>query len=182
MDTLIEKARSFAKEAHKDQVRKTTGAPYIGHPFHVAKILEDAGMPTAVVVAGYLHDTVEDTDVTIEDIEREFGTEVKELVAYNTEEKENTWEERKQHTIDQLKTGTLHQKALVVADKYANLLELKRVCEYKGEDVFRAFKRGRTEQGWYFSGVANSGIENLPKEEVPDFFYDYQNEVKSFFS
>lgn len=181
MNNLIEKAREFAKEAHKEQVRKTTGAPYIGHPFHVAKILEDAGLPTAVIVAGLLHDTVEDTDVTIEDIFREFGNEVGDLVAYNTEEKEHSWEERKTHTVEQLKRGTLYQKALVVADKFANLLELIRVHEKIGDDVFKAFKRGKEQQGWYFNGVAKSGKENLSEEEIPAFFHEYEKTVESFF-
>ncbi|PLS19748.1 phosphohydrolase [Bacillus sp. M6-12] len=181
MNQLIEKAKEFAKEAHKNQVRKTTGAPYIGHPFHVAKILEDAGLPTAVVVAGYLHDTVEDTEVTIEDIYREFGSEVGDLVAFNTEEKEHTWEQRKEHTVEQLKKATLLQKALVVADKFANLLELIRVHEKIGDEVFNAFKRGKEQQGWYFSGVAKSGKENLSTDEIPDFFHEYEKAVESFF-
>lgn len=181
MNETIEIGRELAKKAHEGQTRKTSGAPYIGHPFHVAKILEEAGMPTVVIVAGLLHDTVEDTSVTIHDIEQEFGKEVADLVAYNTEEKEKSWEERKSHTIEQLKTGTLHQKALVVADKYANLLELIRNHQTLGEEIWNCFKRGKKEQHWYFSGVLQSGKENLPPHEIPAFFYEYEKALEAFF-
>ncbi|MBP1309213.1 PHP family Zn ribbon phosphoesterase [Paenibacillus sp. 1182] len=60
----------------------------------------------------------------LRDIQKEFGEEITSLVAYNIEDKSKTWEERKAHTIEQSKKGTLEQKALVVVDKYANLLEM----------------------------------------------------------
>jgi (p)ppGpp synthase/HD superfamily hydrolase len=181
MNELIQKGEIFATKAHNGQTRKTSGAPYIGHPFLVAKILQGAGMPPKVIVAGLLHDTVEDTDITIEDIQKEFGDEIAALVAYNTEEKEHSWEERKEHTIEQLKTGTLHQKALVVSDKYANLLELIRNYSELGDAIWNSFKRGKQQQYWYFSGVATSGKENLPTEEIPTFFHEYEKAVDSFF-
>jgi plasmid maintenance system antidote protein VapI len=182
MNELIEKGKEFATKAHEGQTRKTSGAPYIGHPLHVAKILQDAGMSPVVVVAGFLHDVVEDTDIKMEDIQKEFGNEVTDLVAYNTEEKEHSWEERKEHTIEQLKTGTLHQKALVVADKYANLLELIRNFEKLGDTIWDCFKRGKQHQYWYFSSVAKSGKENLLPEEIPAFFHEYEKSVELFFN
>lgn len=182
MNELIQKGREFAIKAHEGQTRKTSGAPYIGHPFHVAKILEDAGMPPEVVVAGFLHDVVEDTDITIEVIRTEFGKKVADLVSYNTEEKEHSWEERKGHTITQLKTGTLHEKSLVVADKYANLLELTRNYEKIGDSIWKCFKRGKQHQYWYFDGVGKSGMANLIAEEIPKFFYEYEEAVESFFN
>lgn len=181
MNELIQKGELFATEAHKGQTRKTSGEPYIGHPYLVAKILQDAGMPPEVIVAGLLHDTVEDTDVTIEDIQKEFGDEVAALVAYNTEEKDHSWEERKEHTIEQLKTGSLHQKALVVSDKYANLLELIRNYSEIGDAIWNSFKRGKQQQYWYFSGVAASGKKNIALEEIPTFFHEYEKVVESFF-
>lgn len=77
--SMIEKAYRIAKEAHKDQVRKS-GEPYIIHPLWVGIILADLEMDKETIVAGMLHDAVEDTDITLDDITREFGEEVALLV------------------------------------------------------------------------------------------------------
>jgi GTP diphosphokinase / guanosine-3',5'-bis(diphosphate) 3'-diphosphatase len=76
---FIQRAYEFAKEAHKDQYRKS-GEPYIIHPIQVAGILVDLKMDPATIAAGFLHDVVEDTDVTKEDLLKEFGSEVSMLV------------------------------------------------------------------------------------------------------
>ncbi len=75
----IQKAVDIAKKAHEGQLRRT-GEPYIVHPLAVKKILEDWGMDEDTVIAGILHDTIEDTDLTLEDIKREFGEPVAFLV------------------------------------------------------------------------------------------------------
>src|SRR5690606_24908157 len=76
---LVQKAYEFASEAHKDQFRKS-GEPYIIHPIQVAGILADLEMDPATLMGGFLHDVVEDTSVTIAEIEAEFGSEVAMLV------------------------------------------------------------------------------------------------------
>ena len=77
--SLIEKAYNIANESHKDQVRKS-GEPYIIHPLCVALILADLEMDKETIVAGLLHDVVEDTVMTTEEIAAEFGDEVALLV------------------------------------------------------------------------------------------------------
>ena len=77
--SLIEKAYRVATDAHKDQLRKS-GEPYIIHPLSTATILADLEMDKETIVAGLLHDVVEDTIMTKEDLEREFGSDVAELV------------------------------------------------------------------------------------------------------
>ncbi|MCD8249797.1 MAG: RelA/SpoT family protein, partial [Lachnospiraceae bacterium] len=77
--SMIEKAYQVAKRAHGNQLRKS-GEPYIIHPLCVALILADLELDKESIVAGILHDVVEDTDVTMEDIERDFGEEVALLV------------------------------------------------------------------------------------------------------
>lgn len=81
---LVEKARVFALAAHAavKQVRKYTGEPYINHPAHVVQILQAHGVhQEEMLAAAWLHDVVEDTGVTIQDIEREFGLCVADMVA-----------------------------------------------------------------------------------------------------
>jgi GTP diphosphokinase / guanosine-3',5'-bis(diphosphate) 3'-diphosphatase len=76
---FVKKAYEFAKHSHREQYRKS-GEPYIIHPIQVAGILADLEMDPATVAAGFLHDVVEDTDVTLMDIETEFNDEVAMLV------------------------------------------------------------------------------------------------------
>lgn len=78
--SLILNARRFAEEAHDGQVRKYTGEPYINHPVNVAKMVLSSNAPSEVIAAALLHDVVEDTPVTINDISREFGIVVSSLV------------------------------------------------------------------------------------------------------
>ncbi|MDR2547633.1 MAG: bifunctional (p)ppGpp synthetase/guanosine-3',5'-bis(diphosphate) 3'-pyrophosphohydrolase [Lachnospiraceae bacterium] len=77
--SLIEKAYKFANEAHRDQFRKS-GEPYIIHPLYVANILADMESDKESIAAGLLHDVVEDTELTAEDIRKEFGDEVAVIV------------------------------------------------------------------------------------------------------
>lgn len=80
MPRLVEKALAFATEAHEGQVRKYTGVPYIVHPIEVMEIVKTVSDDAAMHAAALLHDVVEDTDVTIQDIQREFGEDVAKLV------------------------------------------------------------------------------------------------------
>ncbi|AMX82781.1 (p)ppGpp synthetase [Geobacillus subterraneus] len=76
---FLKKAYEFAKHAHRDQFRKS-GEPYIIHPIQVAGILADLKMDATTIAAGFLHDVIEDTEATKEDLEREFGADVAMLV------------------------------------------------------------------------------------------------------
>ena len=85
--TMVERARVFATAAHAavGQVRKYTFEPYIVHPAEVASIVRSVPHTDEMVAAAWLHDTVEDTDVTIEDVRAEFGEKVAELVGWLTD-------------------------------------------------------------------------------------------------
>src|SRR5437867_2806765 len=72
---LTERAYQFAADSHRDQ-RRASGGEFIEHPLAVAEILADLGLDSTTIVAALLHDTVEDTPLTVEDIEREFGADV----------------------------------------------------------------------------------------------------------
>lgn len=75
-------AKAFATKAHQGQVRKNSSEPYITHPIRVGERLEKEGCSDALISAGYLHDVVEDTKVSIEDIEQQFGKEVATLLLH----------------------------------------------------------------------------------------------------
>jgi (p)ppGpp synthase/HD superfamily hydrolase len=78
--TMVEKALEFARKAHKGQVRKYTGEPYVVHPIEVMGIVRGVTDDPEMQAAALLHDVVEDCPVTIEDIEQSFGSRVAALV------------------------------------------------------------------------------------------------------
>lgn len=178
---MIEKAKTFATEAHEGQKRKGSDTDYIVHPTRVAKTLQQAGFRDEVVCAGYLHDVVEDTSYEMKDIEREFGTEVANLVAAHTEDKTKTWDERKQHTIDTLRRASNEIKALIIADKLDNLQSLKEDLHHKGEAVWKHFNAGFEKQKWYNQSIAEVMDEGLSHDDTPDFFHTYRKLVKQTF-
>lgn len=165
---LKEKAKMFAVNAHMGQIRKSEpDKPMIIHPISVGMLLEEYGYDESVVAAGYLHDVVEDTKYTIEDIKREFGEEVANLVIGASEpDKSLSWEERKAHTIEETKKLPLRNKLVICADKINNLEDLMLKFQKSGKRDFSAFKRGEEQQRWYYTSVYESLIygedENLP--------------------
>jgi len=166
---IKEKAKIFAINAHKGQVRKSEKEkPMVIHPINVAEILELYGFDDNVVSAGYLHDVVEDTNYTLEDIEKEFGSDIASLVKGASEpDKTLSWEERKTHTIESIKELDFRHKAVICADKISNLEDLRNLFERNGEYNFQYFKRGYEPQKWYHTNVYESIVNN--EEEHPMF-------------
>ena len=155
------------------------------HPIIVANILKEYGYDDKVVAAGYLHDTVEDTVTTIDDIEKNFGSDIKSLVYEASEpDKSKSWEERKEHTISNTKNLDIRHKAIICADKIANLEDLAILFGMNGKRDFSAFKRGEEQQKWYYESVYNSlihnGYENNPmfvrlRKAIDLVFYNKDN-------
>lgn len=162
---LKEKAKRFAINAHKGEVRKSEpDKPMIMHPIGVGMLLEEYGYDDEVVSAGYLHDVVEDTNYTIFDIEKEFGKGVADLVKGASEpDKSLSWEERKIHTIEETKNLPLRNKLVICADKINNLEDLMIKFTKNGNRDFSAFKRGEDKQRWYYTSVYDSLIYNEDK-------------------
>lgn len=102
-NALVEEAIHFAVEAHKGAVRKGTDTPYILHPLETMGILADMKADNNLLIAGVLHDTVEDTSVTLEQIRERFGADVARLVAGHSEDKSKGWYQRKLNTIESLR-------------------------------------------------------------------------------
>jgi len=131
---IIFDAIEFAAKAHRGQFRKSTKIPYIIHPLNVGNILIESGCSPEIVAAGILHDTVEDTDITIEDIEKKFGEKVAKIVKGVSEpDKSDTWENRKNHTIEMLKTAPLEIVLVEYADKLDNIKSIKETFEKIGK-------------------------------------------------
>lgn len=148
-------AIEFAAKAHRGQFRKTTRVPYLVHPLAVAQTLIEWGAPEDVVIAGLLHDTVEDTATTLGDLVSRFGEEVAVLVSYVSEpEKSLPWEARKAHTLEVLRRAPVAALTLACADKLDNLRSMAATLEREGEALWTRFKRGREAQRGYYGAIA----------------------------
>jgi len=126
---LLLKALAFAAHKHKDQRRKDVEAsPYINHPIALASVLCTEGHVTdiEVICGALLHDTVEDTDTTSEELEAEFGRAVRDIVADVTDDKTLTPVERKQRQIDHAPHVSDKAKLVKLADKISNLRDMER--------------------------------------------------------
>lgn len=137
----------YATQAHAGQKRKGKEDPYIMHPLSVGILLAHAGADEKVVIAGILHDTIEDTAVTREDLEKEFGEDIAAMVDDVTEQdKSLPWAERKKAALDHIPhmtTGSLMVKA---ADVMHNMTELIEDYKIHGDDMFRHFNASKEEQ------------------------------------
>lgn len=165
---LFARAVDFARHAHAGQVRKGAAhEPYINHPLEVAEIIKTMTDDEAAWAAAVLHDTVEDTEAGISDIEREFGEKVAALVASNTENKRKdlpsaqTWKIRKQETIDHLnRTDNLAEKMLVLGDKLSNMRSVYNDFQRIGDAVWQQFnQKDKREHEWYYRGILEATRE-----------------------
>jgi (p)ppGpp synthase/HD superfamily hydrolase len=159
-------ALCLAAHAHRKQLRKGSDFPYIVHPIHVSVILLRYGFPEELVVAGLLHDVVEDQDVPLAEIEAEFGPKVAGLVAAVTEQKkesgvERPWEVRKQEKLDQLREAGQDVAALKAADVLHNVRSIAYTLRHDGPDIWKSFKRGPETSLWYYHSVADLVREKL---------------------
>lgn len=117
-------AATFAAEKHRDQRRKSVNAsPYINHPLAVAALLANAGGVNDVelLTAAVLHDTVEDTDTSLDEVREFFGKSVRDLVAEVTDDKSLPKERRKQLQIENAPHKSDRAKQLKIADKICNI-------------------------------------------------------------
>lgn len=180
MTNITEEALRFAVNAHKGQVRKSEKTkPYILHPITVGEILREYGSDENVIAAGYLHDVIEDTIYTYDDIKNRFGLDIANLVKVATEtDKSLPWEARKNITINKIRLLSLRDKLVVLADKINNLEDLNKLFSLNGED-YSSFNRGKKYQEWYHKNLYNSIIKNESKDN--ELFQRYYNAIIKLF-
>ena len=163
---MIQKAAVFAAKAHEGMMRKGSRIPYIYHPMEVALIVAQMTDDPEVIAAAYLHDVLEDTSVTPEELERTFGGRILSLVQEESEDKERTWRERKASTIEHLKQASREVKLLTLGDKLSNLRNTARDYLLDGDAVFERFNmKEKRWQGWYYTSMAEAfkELESFPE-------------------
>ncbi len=124
---LLLRAMTFAAEKHKNQSRKNAGGtPYINHPLAVAELLAREGgvVDISVLVAAVLHDTIEDTETTSDELKNLFGPEVAEVVAEVTDDKSRPKAERKRLQVEHAARLSTRAKLVKLADKICNVRDV----------------------------------------------------------
>jgi (p)ppGpp synthase/HD superfamily hydrolase len=171
MSLLLKRALDQAAIWHRDQRRKYPGVdvPYLSHLAGVAVALARHGFDEEVVAAGALHDSVEDTEATLADLERLFGRRVAQLVGYVSEpDKSLPWEVRKRQYLDRFPHEPWEAQAITLADKIDNLQSIV-VCAQQYGDPWAQFKRGRDVQIARFVALREAAL-GLPAHALIDEF------------
>lgn len=158
----VTKAIEFAAKAHDGMERKKDKTPYILHPLEAAVIVGTMTEDRDVISAAVLHDVVEDTDITIEEIEEKFGPRVRFLVESETEDKradlppEETWRVRKEESLKELAScGDTDVLMLWLGDKLANMRSFYRIRKTEGDSMWQTFnQKDPLMQKWYYSTIA----------------------------
>jgi (p)ppGpp synthase/HD superfamily hydrolase len=147
MSKILEAIR-FATAAHSTQTRKgKKDVPYITHPLAVGVLLANAGAKEDVVVAGILHDTIEDTDVTFENIEEIFGKDVARMVNDVTEQERSLpWAERKKAALEHVPHMSHDSIMVKSADLLHNMTDQIIDYELDGDEMFVHFNASKVSQ------------------------------------
>ena len=164
LDTdLLDRAIIFAVQAHHNTERRGKGFPYIVHPMEAVEIVATITADQELLAAAALHDTIEDTDVTVEQIREAFGERVAELVHAESDQftegvsEEDSWHDRKQAAIDRLAAASHDAKIVAMGDKLSNIRAIWRDYQTKGDELWNIFHvKDKTSHEWHYRGLADS--------------------------
>lgn len=168
LDTeLLDRAIVFAVQAHHNSERRGKGFPYIVHPLEAVEIVATITPDQELLAAAALHDTVEDTEVTVEQLHEAFGDRIANLVhaesdqidgeLFNGENEEDTWHARKQAAIDRLAKASHDAKIVAMGDKLSNMRAIWRDYQVKGDELWKIFHcSDKAAHEWHYRGLAAS--------------------------
>ena len=159
LDTaFLDRAIEFAVKAHAGTERRGKGFPYVVHPLEAMAIVATITSDQELLAAAALHDTVEDTDVTLEQIREEFGDRVAQLVnVESVGDDEGTWHERKRKAIDRIAAAPLDAKIVALGDKLSNMRAIARDYYLQGDSLWSLFHASDPkDHEWHYRGLADA--------------------------
>ncbi len=162
--SLMDRAIVFATRAHSGTYRKGTNIPYIVHPIEAAAIVSTMTDDPDMIAAAVLHDVVEDTDATVEEISFFFNERIARLVEAESEDKrkdlppQETWMVRKMETLEFLRNEADREaKILALADKLSNMRAIHRDQNTVGDKLWERFnEKDKAKHGWMYRQVAGA--------------------------
>ena len=186
MSERLDEAIHFATTAHAGQMRKMANTPYILHPMEVAAIAATMTTDEDVMIAGLLHDTIEDTNADPRDIKRIFGARVSALVQSETEDKlserppSETWMQRKEESLLMLShTHDIGVKMLWLSDKLSNIRSFYREHLKHGDAIWQGLnQKDPAMHAWYYRTIA----ENLKELSDTAAYNEYIELVEKVFA
>ena len=160
---LLDRAIVFAVKAHANTERRGKGYPYIVHPLEAVEIVATMTPDQELLAAAALHDTVEDTEVTVEQLKAEFGERVASLVADESDvmpegiTEEDSWHQRKQAAIDRLSKASHDAKMVALGDKLSNMRAIAHDYDEIGDALWNRFHTNDPkEHEWHYRGLADA--------------------------
>jgi (p)ppGpp synthase/HD superfamily hydrolase len=158
----------WAARCHQGHARRGSDTPYFEHVAAVALILDRLGFDEDVVIAGFLHDVVEDTAATQEDVSARFGAAAAEIVRRCTEVKTDAhgnkrpWIDRKRDHIAAIVNAPMVARAVILADKLHNLICIE-LDLHDGRPVWPAFHAPRDQVFWYYHAIIDACGRDDPR-------------------
>jgi len=159
----LDRAIIFAVKAHAGTERRGKGFPYIVHPMEAVEIVSTITADQELLAAAALHDVVEDTEVSLEELRREFGDRIADLVASESDSfepgisEEDSWHSRKQAAIDRLARASHDAKIVALGDKLSNMRAIARDYAVVGDGLWKIFHaKDPKDHEWHYRGLADS--------------------------
>lgn len=187
LDTsLLDRAIKFAVDAHAGTERRGKGFPYVIHVMEAMEIAATITSDQEILAAAALHDTIEDTDVTLEELKSEFGERIARIVDLESDRftegvsEEDSWRSRKQAAIDRIASASRESKIVAMGDKLSNARAIMRDYEQVGDELWKIFHApgGKADHEWHYRGLAKS-LEDLEGTFAYKEFCDIVDKVFS---
>lgn len=180
--SLLDRAITFAVKAHQGMERKGKGFPYIVHPMEAVCIVATMTNDQELLAAAALHDVIEDTDTTADDLKKEFGERVAMLVEAESDDKTggskaNTWHQRKQDTLDRLRNADLDIKIVALGDKLSNMRAIAHDYAVLGDELWNRFTvKDPAEHAWRYHALAEA-LNDLSDTDAYKEFHTLVNKT-----
>lgn len=168
---ILDRAIRFAVTAHAGTERRGKGFPYIVHPMEAVSIVATITSDQEMLAAAALHDVVEDTPITLDQIRTEFGDRVARLVHTESDTPGGPWRQRKQGAIDRLAAAPRDAKIVAIGDKLSNMRAIARDYARQGDALWDLFHApgGRADHEWHYRGLAASLFPLADTEAYHEF-------------
>ena len=180
--SLLDRDITFAVKAHQGMERKGKGFPYIVHPMEAVCIVATMTNDQELLAAAALHDVIEDTDTTADDLKKEFGERVAMLVEAESDDKTGdskaeTWHQRKQDTLDRLRNADLDIKIVALGDKLSNMRAIAHDYAVLGDELWNRFTvKDPAEHAWRYHALAEA-LNDLSDTDAYKEFHTLVNKT-----